>query len=105
MSLYDNRGGGAGIFIGECASLALTNTIIASHPVGIRVTLGSTTALNGSLWYANPTDLVGGSNHINDLTGAPVFSADGFHIYPDSAEREAGVITHLIEDIDGKRLR
>ncbi len=87
-TLYDNGGGGEGIFVGEYASFAMTNTIIASHTVGISVTFGSIVTLDSTLWYANPTNLAGSVTHINDYIGDPVFSADGYHLDPNSTARE-----------------
>lgn len=100
-TIYNNRGGGEGVFVGEYASLDLTNTIIASHTVGINVTTGSTGTLNATLWYANITDRSGNVIHINDHTGDPVFAADGYHLTSASAAREAGVNAGVTEDIDG----
>jgi hypothetical protein len=90
-TLYDNKGGGEGIYVGESTTLALTNTIIASHTLGISATSVGTATLNATLWYANGTDRDGNVSHINDLVGNPLFTADGYHIYPSSAARDAGV--------------
>ena len=100
-TLYDNRGAGAGIYVGMNASLALTNTIIASHTLGISATTAGTATLNTTLWYANGTDRDGSIIHINDLTGDPDFFSDGYHISPRSAARNAGVDAGETIDIDG----
>jgi parallel beta-helix repeat protein len=53
-----NRGGdGSGVYVtdifGSFSTVALTNTILVSHTVGITVTAGNTAILNGVLWYSN----------------------------------------------------
>jgi hypothetical protein len=57
--------------------------------------------LNTTLWYANGTDRDGNIIHINDLTGDPDFISDGYHIYPGSAARNAGVDAGVYVDVDG----
>ena len=100
-TIYDNRGGGEGIFIGENVSLALTNTIIVSHTIGISVTATSTATMNTTLWHDNGIDWSGNISRTNDKTGNPSFEADGYHIGSDSAARDAGVNAGVTDDIDG----
>ena len=102
-TLHDNGGGGAGIFVGEYASFAMTNTIISSHTVGISVTFGSTTTLDSTLWYANPTNLAGSVTHSSDYSGNPDFGVDGYHIGSNSAALDKGVSVSVTADIDGER--
>ena len=100
-TLYDNRGGGEGIFLTDNATLAMTNTIFVSHTLGLSVTNISTATLNATLWYSNSTDWSGNVLHANDHAGNPVFLDDGFHISPVSAARELGVADGISNDIDG----
>jgi hypothetical protein len=99
---------GSGVYVASEASsysiLAMTNTILISHTVGITVTAGNTATLEGTLWYSNTRDW-GGAGAI--LTGArnywgdPLFAADGYHLITDSAAINMGVSTGVIVDIDG----
>lgn len=102
-TLYDNRGGGEGIYIGEYASMVLTNTIIASHTVGARVATGSSANLNATLWYANSTDRDGNIIHANDYTGDPAFAPDGYHLTASSPVINRGVDAGVTVDIDGDK--
>jgi hypothetical protein len=101
-TLNNNSNGGDGIFVGEYASLALTNTIIGGHTLGITVTTGSTATMNATLWHANNSDQGGNVIHINDYFGDPVFDADGYHINSNSAAFDAGVNSGVINDVDGE---
>lgn len=102
-TLSANGGGGAGIFVGEYATLALTNTIIAGHSVGISVTAGSTATLAATLWHANDLDRSGAGNlsHLYDYSSDPTFAPDGYHLMLGSAAIDRGVDTALATDIDG----
>jgi len=100
-TLNHNYGGGEGIYVTDNATLAMTNTIIISHTLGINATNISTATLNTTLWHSNSTEWAGNVLHDNDLTGDPRFLADGYHIYPGSAAREMGVNAGVSEDIDG----
>jgi len=102
-TLYDNRGAAEGIFVGDYASLAMTNTIIASHTVGISVTFGSTATLDSTLWYANQKNQDGVLTHINDYNGDPDFNSDGFHVDYSSAARDRGMNAGVSVDIDGEQ--
>jgi hypothetical protein len=102
-TLYNNAGGGEAIFVGEYASLALTNTIITSHSVGISVTLNSTVTLDTTLWYANNLDVSGITSQSNDYYGDPQLAVDGYHIGPQSAARDSGINSGVSVDVDGER--
>jgi len=111
-TLARNIGGdGSGVFVGVSAEVALTNTIIVSHTVGITVTSGSTATLEATLWgsgaWGNGTDWGGGGAIFTgtvDIWGDPVFVDPGggdYHISPDSAAVNAGVDAGVTTDVDG----
>jgi hypothetical protein len=83
--------------------VALTNTILVSHTVGITVTAGNTATLNGVLWYSNTINYggVGTITVTNEYTGDPAFAADGYHLTTSSAAIDRGVDTGVKTDIDG----
>ena len=107
----NNGGDGVGIVVGEDATVAMTNTIIVSHTVGVSVTEGSGATLDATLWghgvWANLTDRDGdGDLDIGtvNLWGDPGFlDPDGgdYHLGPASAAIDAGVDAGVNEDIDG----
>jgi hypothetical protein len=97
-----------GIRVWDGASVALTNTILVSHTVGITVAAGSTTTLAGTLWgsgvWANGTDWDGAGAIVTgtvNLWGDPRFAADGYHLWVGSAAIDHGVTTGVIDDVDG----
>ena len=99
----------AGLLL-QNASVAITNTILVSHTVGISVTAGSTATLDHTLWgagaWANGKDWSsdGEVTSLHDLRGDPAFVdpfAGDFHIRKDSAARDAGIDVGLHTDIDG----
>jgi len=99
-----NSGGdGSGVYItGTASTVALTNTILVSHTVGITVTAGNTATLNGVLWYSYTTNY-GGEGYItitHAYTGNPAFAADGYHLTTVSAAIDRGVNTGVDDDID-----
>ncbi len=110
-------GDGSGVFVGSTglrhSTVALTNTILVSHTMGIAVAAGNTATLEGTLWgdgaWANVTDW-GGSGTI--ITGTPAYNywgdpafvnpnAGDYHIDSVSAAFNAGINSGVIEDIDG----
>jgi parallel beta-helix repeat protein len=107
------RGGisGAGVFVAREAAVTLTNTILASHIVGITVTTGSTATMEATVWgsgtWANGVDwdgegyLAGGAINI---WGDPAFVdpvGSDYHIGSHSAARDVGVDAGVATDIDG----
>jgi hypothetical protein len=86
-------GDGSGIHVTGSAAVAMTNTILVSHTVGITVRAGSTATLNSVLWYSNTVN-TGGTGTIavtNQHTGAPAFADDGYHLTTSSAAIDSGV--------------
>jgi hypothetical protein len=111
-----NKGGdGSGVYVtqwsGSHSTVALTNTILVSHTVGITVTPGNTATLEATLWgsgtWANGTDW-GGAGIIvtgtHNYWGDPAFvdpEAGDYHIGPGSAALDRGVDAGVTLDIDG----
>jgi len=104
-----NAGGdGSGVYVitgpgGGHSAVALTNTILVNHSVGITVAAGNTATLNGVLWYSNTTNY-GGEGHItvtNEYTGDPAFAADGYHLTASSEAIDKVVSAGVDDDIDG----
>ncbi len=88
------------------SSVALTNTILVSHTVGIAVSGSNTTTLEATLWYDNGADWGGEGtiNHTDDHDGDPAFvapDAGDYHIGPGSAAIDEGVCAGVTTDIDG----
>ncbi|MBM3190142.1 MAG: hypothetical protein FJZ90_15650, partial [Chloroflexi bacterium] len=108
-----NDGGeGSGIRVaGPSGRVALTNTILVSHTVGITVAAGSAATLEATLWgdgsWANATDWGGEGVVVTgalNIWGPPAFlngEVGDYHITPDSAARDAGVDAGVTSDIDG----
>ncbi len=112
-TIVRNLGGdGSGIYLDNPGTLqgshmALTNTILASHTVGIVAASGNTATLQATLWYGNGQDWAGSGKVItgtHDYWGDPVFvePAQGdYHIGLASAAIDRGVDVGVSIDIDG----
>ena len=105
-----NKGGdGSGVYVtsygGSHSTIALTNTILVSHAVGISATEGNTVTVNGVLWYNTPITIsqVATTTVIvqNQHQGDPAFAADGYHLTVSSAAIDKGVDAGVITDVDG----
>ncbi len=88
------------------STVALTNSIVASHTVGVERVAGQVT-LAHTLWWGNGTDATYGVVHSGDVTGTPSFVAPlspvfDFHIQADSAAIDQGMDTGLASDMDGE---
>jgi hypothetical protein len=113
VSLATGGGGdGSGVYItGTASTVALTNTILVSHTVGITVAADNTATLEATLWstdtWANLADWGGAGTIITgtiNLWDDPDFvDPDGgdYHIGPNSAAIDAGVDVGVDDDIDG----
>jgi parallel beta-helix repeat protein len=109
-------GEGSGLYVTNSGSdysmVALTNTVLVSHTVGISVTAGNTATLEGTLWgsgeWANGTDWGGDGEIVTgtvNVWGDPAFvdpDAGDYHIGPGSAAVDAGVDAGVTVDIDGQ---
>lgn len=93
-----------GITIQGDSKVAITNTILVSHTVGISITPGSTATLNGILWFNNGTNLVGAGaiTASQAITGDPHFAKGGYHIFSDSLAINHGVNAQVLIDIDSQ---
>lgn len=91
---------------GNPSTLAMTNTLLVSHTVGIHVTEGCTVAVNGVLWHDTATPIVQESSASvsvqNEHSGDPAFAADGYHLTASSAAIGKGVDAGVAVDIDGE---
>ncbi len=113
---HNSGGDGSGVYVtdevGNYSTVALTNTILVSHTVGIYVTAGNTTTLEGTLWgsgaWANGTDWSGDGTVITgtvNVWGDPAFlnpDYGDYHIGSDSAAIDVGVDAGVSVDIDGE---
>jgi hypothetical protein len=113
VTLADNLGEN-GIYIegkGDSRpSVALTNTILSGHSVGIDMSGGFTLTLNGALWYDTPTPLAYPFSATvivgNQYSGDPVFAnpqAGDYHLSTGSAAIDKAVVTSVTTDIDRDR--
>jgi uncharacterized repeat protein (TIGR01451 family) len=108
-----NSGGdGSGVhvthYLSNCSTVALTNTVLVIHTVGITVVAGNTAILTATLWHGNTTDW-GGDGAIftgtTNVRGDPGFvnpASGDYHITAGSAARNAGVDAGVTTDIDGE---
>ena len=88
--------------------MALTNTIFASHTIGIDVTQGSTVTLDSVLWHATPITVAQAVTATfaaqNEIYGDPRFvdPANGdYHLQAGSAAIDHGVDAGVYTDLDG----
>jgi hypothetical protein len=114
VTIADNNGGiGHGVYVTHALAY-LTNTIIASHTVGVYVArvgppqnLGKAT-LETTLWYSNQEN-TGGWGYIetgdNNFGGDPAFADPenwDYHIGEGSAALDRGVATEVHSDMDAQ---
>jgi parallel beta-helix repeat protein len=108
-----NGGGdGSGVYVTNNSTVALTNTILVSHTVGITVAADNTATLEATLWgtdtWGNGADWGGAGTIITgavNLWGDPAFvdhDAGDYHISPGSAAIDVGVDAGVNDDIDGE---
>jgi hypothetical protein len=112
-----NTGGdGSGVYVAAFgitpSIVALTNTILVSHTVGITVVAGSTATLEATLWgdgaWANGADRGGAGTILtgtHNYWGDPAFvdpNAGDYHIGSGSAAIDVGVDAGVTEDMDGE---
>ncbi len=99
-----------GIYVGNGATLWMTNTILVSHTTGIRVTAGSTATLEATLWgtgaWANSADWIDEGMLITGTLNwwqAPGFvGGSDYHLNATSAAIDVGVDAGVMDDLDGQ---
>ena len=115
VTIADNIGPylGHGVYVTHAVAF-LTNTIIASHTIGIYVSgVGPTehrgaATLESTLWYANDVDAAGGGSidiGSHNYHGDPAFVNPrdwDYHIGPGSPALDRGVVTGVHTDMDGE---
>jgi len=102
-------GGSIGLYVANGATtasdVALTNTILVSHSVGVSVTGGSTVTADGVLWFNTPITVSQATTAAvsveHQYQGDPAFAADGYHLTAGSAAVDRGVDAGVTSDIDG----
>jgi parallel beta-helix repeat protein len=104
-----NSGGdGSGLTVddanGVASTLRITNTLLASHSIGISVTAGSAATINGILWFSTPVTVSqpAAVSAQHQYVGDPAFEADGYHLAASSAAIGKGVSAGVTKDIDGQ---
>jgi len=107
-----NLGGdGWGVYINKYESnystVAMTNTILVSHNIGIYIHPGNTATLESILWHGNTTNWSGAGtiNNSNDYSGDPAFvnpDAGDYHIGINSAALDTGINAGITTDIDNE---
>ncbi len=86
------------------STLAITNAVVVSQPIGILAVGNSDVTVNGVLWHqvSTPTLAITATLTVSHpVSGDPAFAADGYHLTADSAARDAGVASCVTTDIDG----
>lgn len=109
VTIARNSGGnGSGIHVavpgsGGLGTIAVTNTIIAGHGVGITLAEGCTATVRGTLWHGNGSLWSGAGtvDHTFDRQGDPAFDTDGYHLTSRSVAINRGVEAPVSADIDG----
>jgi hypothetical protein len=104
-----NSGGdGSGVMVTDAnttpSTLAITNTILVSHSVGISVSAGSAATINGILWFSTPVTVsqLAAVSVQHQYEGDPAFEADDYHLTTSSAAIDKGVPAGVLKDIDGQ---
>jgi uncharacterized repeat protein (TIGR01451 family) len=106
-TIVRNTGGdGSAILLEQHSSVAMTNTILVSHTVGLSVSRDCTATLEATLW-GNGTDRDGEGTVVTGTVnewGNPAFTDPGsgdYHLESWSAAADAGVDAGVMVDIDG----
>lgn len=84
--------------------LTLINTILAKQAVALDAAAGTTSTLDGVLWFGNSTNTTG-SGLITvgqQITANPQLAADGYHLLTGSPAIDAGVPSGIGDDLDGE---
>jgi len=114
-TIVRNTGGdGTGVCLSanpSDSSIAMTNTILVSHTIGIQVGTHCTATLAATLWgtglWANAAESGGagsistGTINIRELPGFANPAAGDYHLGPGSAAIDRGMLTWVTTDVDG----
>ncbi|MCP4544200.1 MAG: DUF11 domain-containing protein [Chloroflexi bacterium] len=111
---HNTGGDGSGVYVFDywgSSTVALTNTILVSHTVGVHVAEGSTVTLESTLWgsgaWANESDCAGDGTVVTgtiNLWDDPDFvnpTSGDYHIGAGSLAVDAGIASGITVDIDG----
>ena len=111
----NRSGNGSGVHVGStglASTVAMTDTIVVSHTVGVYAEGGTTAILEGTLWgdgaWANGTDWDGEGTILTGTInqwGDPAFvdpDAGDYHIGAGSAALDQGVDAGVMRDIDNE---
>ncbi|MBN1889554.1 MAG: right-handed parallel beta-helix repeat-containing protein [Thermoflexales bacterium] len=103
------RNAGSGLYVD--ANVAMANTILVSHTVGLTVTAGHTVTLEGTLWgadeWANRTDwggpgaVISGTRNAWSVPGFAAPERGDYHLRYTSPAIDAGLDAGVADDIDG----
>jgi hypothetical protein len=104
--IYVTSGGIHGTIV---STVRMTNTLFASHTVGLTITdappfFTNTAILDTTLWDGDGL-LAGGDGDLtvtNVHVGDPAFAADGYHLWPSSAAVDLGIDAGVTTDVDGQ---
>lgn len=98
---------GQGVFVGDCTSVALTNTIVAGYDhSGVYVAAGSTATLEATLWHGTGADTISDGTIMTgtvNIDGDPTFvdpAGNDYHLAAGSPAVNAGVYAGVTIDID-----
>ena len=90
-------------YYGTKSIVEMTNTIVASHTLGVQVDTDCRADLDATLWYGNANNWVGDVTALNSRYGDPALARDGYHLTPGSAAIDQGVPVAVATDIDGEQ--
>jgi parallel beta-helix repeat protein len=111
VTLARNSGGdGTGIYITNLwppfSTAVLTNTILVSHSVGIRVTRDNAVKITGMLWHSTSITISHSAQASvsvkKQYKGDPGFAPDGYHLTGGSEAIDKGAYSGVVTDIDGE---
>lgn len=88
------------------STVSLTNGLIVSQTVGMRVEADNSLFVDGIMWHEVGTavsqSLLANVNIQNPFVDDPLFAPDGYHLTANSPARFAGVPVSLTYDVDGQ---
>ncbi len=94
------------LYANTSTSISITNGLLVSQTVGVRVEDNNTLFVNGIMWHEVDTavsqSLLANVNIQNPSVGDPMFAPDGYHLTEDSEARFAGVPVALTYDVDSQ---